>query len=169
MEQKELSGWLLMRYADGKLPLRVTHNDTKLNNVLLDANTHAPLCILDLDTVMPGLAAYDFGDAIRFGAAVYGEDAPTNRMDFTLFTQYTKGFLEGAPNLTQHELDSLPMGAFLMTLELAVRFLADYLDGDRYFRIAFPEHNLARAKNQLALAMDIKEKLPQMEEIIRSL
>ena len=166
MEQKPLAGTLL---EDDRLPLRVTHNDTKLNNVLLDARTHAPLCVLDLDTVMPGLSAYDFGDAIRFGAAVYGEDAPENRMDFTLFTQYAQGFLEGVPNLTDAEIRALPMGAFLMTLELAVRFLTDYLDGDRYFRISYPEQNLDRAKNQLMLAKDIKEKLPKMEEIIQSL
>ena len=118
---------------------------------------------------MPGLSAFDFGDAIRFGAAVAGEDAATNSMDIALFTQYTKGFLEGAPNLTEEEILALPMGAFLMTLEVAVRFLTDYLDGDRYFRIAFSNHNLIRAKNQIALAKDIKEKLPLMAEIIKTL
>lgn len=166
MEQKPLASSLLENKA---LPLRVTHNDTKLNNVLLDTETHAPLCVLDLDTVMPGLSAYDFGDAIRFGAAAYGEDAPENHMDFTLFTQYAKGFLEAAPNLTEDEIQALPMGAFLMTLEVGVRFLTDYLDGDQYFRIAYPTQNLDRANNQLMLAKDIKEKLPEMAQIIQTL
>ena len=166
MEQKPLAGVLLENH---QLPLRVTHNDTKLNNVLLDRETRQPLCILDLDTVMPGLSAFDFGDAIRYGAAVAGEDAATNSMDIERFTQYTKGFLEGVPNLTEAEILALPMGAFLMTLEVGIRFLADYLDGDRYFRVAFSEHNLIRAKNQLMLAKDIKSKLPLMADIIEKL
>jgi Ser/Thr protein kinase RdoA (MazF antagonist) len=147
----------------------VTHNDTKLNNVLFDCDTREPLCILDLDTVMPGLSAYDFGDAIRYGAATDREDATENHMDIGLFTQYAKGYLKAVTNLTPQEVDALPMGAFLMTLEVGVRFLTDYLDGDRYFRIAYPQHNLDRAKNQLALAKDIKQKLPLMEEVLHSL
>lgn len=169
MEQKPLAGTLLALLEEGKLPLRVTHNDTKLNNVLLDDDTREPLCILDLDTVMPGLSAYDFGDAIRYGAATDREDAENNHMDPELFTQYTKGYLSAVKNLTAEEIKALPMGAFLMTLEVGIRFLADYLDGDRYFRIAHPEHNFIRACNQLALAKDIKEKIPLMESIIQSL
>lgn len=169
MEQKALAGTLLEQQAAGKLPLRVTHNDTKLNNVLFDCDTREPLCILDLDTVMPGLSAYDFGDAIRYGAATDREDATENHMDIGLFTQYAKGYLKAVTNLTPQEVDALPMGAFLMTLEVGVRFLTDYLDGDRYFRIAYPQHNLDRAKNQLALAKDIKQKLPLMEEVLHSL
>lgn len=169
MEQKALAGTLLAMQAEGKLPLRVTHNDTKLNNVLLDCDTRAPLCILDLDTVMPGLSAYDFGDAIRYGAATNREDSKENHMDLELFTQYAKGYLKAANNLTPAEIEALPMGAFLMTLELGIRFLTDYLDGDRYFRISYPEQNLDRAKNQLALAADIKKKLPQMEAVLHSL
>ncbi len=160
-----------MREA-GELPLRVTHNDTKLNNVLLDRATRKSLCILDLDTVMPGLSVYDFGDSIRFGAATAPEDEPDTgkmKLDLRRFAVYTKGYLEAATCLTEREVAMLPMGALVMTMEVAARFLKDYLDGDKYFKVAYPEHNLVRAKAQIALARDMLAKLPEMENIVAQL
>lgn len=165
-EKEELAGTLQKMREEDQLPLRVTHNDTKLNNVLLDEITRKPLYVLDLDTVMPGLSAYDFGDGIRFGAAAKGEDADHNEIDLTLFEMYAKGYLEAAKDLTEEEIQVLPLSAFIMTLECGMRFLSDFLDGDRYFGISYPEQNLHRAKNQLMLAADIEKKLPQMEQII---
>ena len=151
------------------LPLRVTHNDTKLNNVLLDKVTRKSLCVLDLDTVMPGLSAYDFGDSIRFGAATAAEDERDTskmEMDLHLFEVYTRGFLEAATNLTDEELKALPMGAYTMTLEVATRFLKDYLDGDVYFSVKYPEHNLVRARTQIKLVADMETKLADMDAIV---
>lgn len=167
--QETLAGTLQRMQDAGQLPLRVTHNDTKLNNVLLDSKTRTPLCVLDLDTVMPGLSAFDFGDAIRFGAAKNKEDASSNGIDLYLFEMYTRGFLQEAQGLTEKELSVLCLGAFVMTLEVGMRFLTDYLDGDRYFKTGYPEQNLHRARNQLALAADILDKLPQMEEILQKI
>lgn len=153
----------------GALPLRVTHNDTKLNNVLLDRKTRKSLCVIDLDTVMPGLSAHDFGDSIRFGAATAAEDEPdTAKMGLSLhlFEVYAKGFLEAAGALTDAEVAALPMGAYVMTMEVAVRFMTDYLDGDRYFKTAYPTHNLVRARSQMALAADMEAKWEQMERIV---
>ena len=154
----------------GELPLRVTHNDTKLNNVLLDRNTRKSLCVLDLDTVMPGLSVHDFGDAIRFGAATAAEDDPDPskmKLDLQMFEVFTKGFLETASELTEKELEMLPMGALTMTLEVGIRFLKDYLDGDLYFRTAYPEHNLVRARTQLALVADMQKKWEDMNRIVK--
>lgn len=154
----------------GELPLRVTHNDTKLNNVMLDADTGEGLCVLDLDTVMPGLAVTDFGDAIRFGASTAEEDERDLSkvwIDLTLFEAYTKGYLETCGNsLTPTEIEMLPLGAKTMTLECASRFLADYIDGDIYFRTEYPDHNLVRCHTQMKLAADMERKWPQMIEIV---
>ena len=153
----------------GELPLRVTHNDTKLNNVLLNNDTHKPLCVLDLDTVMPGLSAYDYGDSIRFGAATAAEDEPDAskmKLNIDLFRIYTKGFLEAAPSLTEAEVSVLPLGAFTMTLECGSRFLKDYLDGDKYFRTAYPEHNLIRARTQMAMCADMLKHWDEMTSIV---
>ena len=170
LEREEKGGILQKMLTAGILPLRVTHNDTKLNNVLLDTKTRKSLCVLDLDTVMPGSSLYDFGDSIRFGAATAVEDEPdTSKMtlDLHLFEVYTKGFLEAAPSLTNMEVSMLPLGAYVMTLELAVRFLKDYLDGDLYFsKIAYPEHNLVRARSQMALVADMEKKWTQMNLIV---
>ena len=165
-QQEELAGTLERMRKENRLPLRVTHNDTKLNNVLLDRETRKPLCVLDLDTVMPGLSGYDFGDGIRFGAATGKEDDDHNSLDLELFSQYAKGYLDGATNLTEQEIAVLPLSAFIMTLECGMRFLTDYLEGDHYFRTHFAGQNLVRARNQLGLAADILHKLPQMEAII---
>ena len=169
MLERERQAGTLQRMLDrGELPLRVTHNDTKLNNVLLDKDTRKALCVLDLDTVMPGLSLYDFGDSIRFGAATAAEDEQDLSkmgLDLHLFEVYTKGYLEAA-NLTETEIEMLPMGAYVITLELAARFLKDHLDGDLYFKTAYPGHNLVRAKAQLKLAADMQDKLTEMNRIV---
>ena len=169
MEREELACTLQRLRESGELPLRVTHNDTKLNNVLLDKKTRKSLCVLDLDTVMPGLSLYDFGDSIRFGAATAAEDEPDAskmKLDLHLFEVYTRGYLEGATKLTEREVAMLPMGALVITLELATRFLKDYLDGDLYFKTAYPEHNLVRARTQIALVADMQAKWDEMNRIV---
>ena len=156
--------------ARGELPLRVTHNDTKLNNVLIDAKTGRGLCVIDLDTVMPGLSAYDFGDAIRFGANTAVEDEPDLelvRLSLPMYRAYAEGYLDAVGDtLTEAELRSLPDGARMMTLECGVRFLTDYLNGDVYFRVAYPKHNLVRARSQLTLLRDMDERFSQMQAIV---
>ena len=167
---REQEGGTLQRMREsGELPLRVTHNDTKLNNVLLDKDTRKSLCVLDLDTVMPGLSLYDFGDSIRFGAATAGEDEKDLSkmgLDLHLFQIYTKGYMEACPCLTEREIEMMPMGAKILTLELAVRFLTDYLDGDRYFKTSYPEHNLDRARSQMKLVADMEDKWADMNRIV---
>ena len=156
----------------GKLPLRVTHNDTKLNNVMLDAETRTALCVIDLDTVMPGLSVYDYGDSIRFGAATGDEDAQNLdkiEMSLELFETYTKGFLSACPGLTDMEIKMLPMGAKLMTLECGVRFLTDYLDGDHYFANRREGQNLDRCRTQFRLVEDMEAKWERMHEIVREI
>ena len=157
----------------GELPLRVTHNDTKLNNILFDEQTGAPVCVIDLDTVMPGYSVNDFGDSIRFGAntAVEDEtDLSRVKLDLNLFEAYAKGFLKGCNgSLTETEIDLLPIGAIMMTLECGMRFLTDYLEGDVYFKIHRPRHNLDRARNQFALVADMERRLDRMKAIIKGL
>lgn len=152
---------LMELLRQGKLPLRVTHNDTKLNNVMLDAETHKGLCVLDLDTVMPGLAAFDFGDLVRFGANTGAEDEKDlTRIGLSLdnYAQLLDGFLAACgDSLTDTEIASLPVGAKLMTLECGVRFLTDYLMGDVYFHIHRPEHNLDRCRTQFKLVASMEE------------
>ena len=172
MKWEEMAGTLERMKAAGELPLRVAHNDTKLNNVLLDKYSHKHICVLDLDTVMPGLSLYDFGDAIRFSASTAledEEDLTKVSLDMHLFEVYTKGYLEAVPSLTENEVKMLPISAMIITVELATRFLKDYLDGDLYFKIRNPEHNLIRAKNQITLACDMERKLPDMERIVAAL
>lgn len=157
--------------AKGEIPLRVTHNDTKLNNVILDAATMEPLCVIDLDTVMPGAAAYDFGDSIRFGANTAAEDErDLSRVSLSLplFEAYARGYLGACgAHLTAAEKRSLPLGAWMMTMECGVRFLTDYLDGDVYFAVHRPGHNLDRCRTQLALAADMERQAAEMDAIIR--
>lgn len=157
----------------GELPLRVTHNDTKLNNILFDAVTKKALCIIDLDTVMPGLSLYDFGDAIRTGANTGAEDETDLSkigLDLSLFETFTDGFLTGcAGSLTPLEIELLPMGAKLMTYECGIRFLADYLVGDVYFKIHKEHHNLDRARTQFKLVADMEAKWEEMAKIVRRL
>ncbi|MDE7341022.1 MAG: aminoglycoside phosphotransferase family protein [Lachnospiraceae bacterium] len=156
--------------ADGQLPLRVTHNDTKLNNILFDEKSRKALCIIDLDTVMPGLSHYDFGDSIRFGASTGEEDEKDLgkvELDLSLYEVFTKGYLEGCGGrLTDQEIEMLPMGAKLMTYECGIRFLADYLEGDIYFKIHRDGHNLDRARTQFKLVADMEAKWDAMREIV---
>ena len=153
----------------GELPLRVTHNDTKLNNIMIDDKTRKGICVIDLDTVMPGLAMNDFGDSIRFGASTAAEDEKDlNRVscDMERFETYTRGFLAGCGGkLTKREIGLLPMGAKVMTYECGMRFLTDYLQGDVYFRIHRPEHNLDRCRTQFKLVADMEDKWETMQKI----
>ena len=155
--------------AEGRIPLRVTHNDTKINNILFDEATGKGLCVIDLDTIMPGLSLYDFGDAIRSGAALALEDEKDLSkvgVSLELYESYVKGYLSScAEALTIDEVKHLAYGAWLLTFECGVRFLTDYLQNDVYFRTHYEGHNLVRAKNQLKMAQDIEEKLPVMNEI----
>lgn len=153
----------------GELPLRVTHNDTKLNNVLLDAKTRKALCVIDLDTVMPGSSLYDFGDSIRFGAATAAEDEKDlSKMEMSLdrFRVFTRGYVRACPGLTAKELELLPMGAKTMTMECGVRFLTDYLDGDHYFAVHRDRQNLDRARTQFKLVADMEKKWDKMRRIV---
>lgn len=163
---------LVKQQEEGTLPLRVTHNDTKLNNILFDADTGRGLCIIDLDTIMPGLAANDFGDSIRFGAATAEEDEQNldlMHFDISLYELYVKGYLEATKDvLTPEEIESLPWGARLMTLECGMRFLTDYLEGDTYFKTAYPEHNLVRARTQFRLVDEMEQQFEKMQEIVRN-
>ena len=170
LAREQEAGTLVNMLAEGKLPLRVTHNDTKLNNVMLDEATHKPLCVIDLDTTMPGLSLYDFGDSIRFGAATAAEDEKDLSkmvMDLGLYETYTKGFLSACPGLTENERDMLPMGAKLMTLECGVRFLTDYLSGDTYFRTHYEGQNLDRCRTQFKLVADMESKWDEMKRIVK--
>ena len=155
----------------GKLPLRVTHNDTKLNNIMIDNQTRKAMCVIDLDTVMPGLSIFDFGDSIRFGASTAVEDEvdlSKVSCSMELFELYTKGFIEGCDGkLTDFELEMLPMGAKVMTLECGIRFLTDYLEGDTYFKIHRPNHNLDRCRTQFQLVADMEEKWEIMKNITK--
>ena len=167
LAQEALACTLQRMRESGELPLRVTHNDTKLNNVLLDPVTREYLCVLDLDTVMPGLSLYDYGDSIRFGAATTSsEEDATISLDLHLFEVYTRGFLTAANNLTEKEMQMLPLSAVVITIELATRFLKDHLDGDHYFKVAHPTHNLERARGQILLAKDMLAKLDAMTAIV---
>ena len=161
---------MAMLLKQGLLPLRVTHNDTKCNNVLFDKETKKHLCVIDLDTVMPGSMLYDFGDSIRFGASTAAEDEidlDKGSMDLNLFSEYTRGYLEElGGSITEEELLLLPISAKLMTLECGVRFLTDYLQGDTYFKIHRPEHNLDRARTQFKLVWDMEQKMNKMNEIV---
>lgn len=157
------------KIADGTVPIRVTHNDTKLNNVLFDKDTNEGLCVIDLDTVMPGSLLYDFGDALRFGASSGNEDeTDLSKIWFDLekYEQFAKGFLSETANcLTDDEKTLLPLSALIMTYECGIRFLADYLNGDTYFKIHCENHNLIRCRTQLKLVADIEKKLDKMSEI----
>ena len=171
LDRKQDCKVLVEQQENGTLPLRVTHNDTKLNNILFDAETGKGLCIIDLDTIMPGLAANDFGDSIRFGAATAEEDErdlDKMHFDISLYELYVKGYLEATKDvLTPEEVESLPWGARLMTFECGIRFLTDYLEGDTYFKTAYPEHNLVRARTQFRLVDEMEQQFAKMQEIVR--
>ena len=159
-------------YRAGVLPLRVTHNDAKLNNVLLDKETRKALCVIDLDTVMPGFAGFDFGDAIRFGASTGAEDETDLSkvsLDENLFRAGAEGYIAGSRDtLSENEIRLLPSGAKIMTLECGMRFLADYIEGDRYFKTEREGHNLDRARTQIKLVREFERRKDSLEAIVRS-
>ncbi len=170
LDRADKCSYIIDGIKDGRFPLRVTHNDTKLNNVLLDESTGNGLCVVDLDTVMPGSMLYDFGDSIRFGASSAAEDEIDLskvyvRLD--MFEAYTEGFIKGLDGaVTDDEIAAFPISAYIITLEIGIRFLTDYLNGDTYFRIHRPEHNLDRARNQFKLVSDMETKMNEMERIV---
>lgn len=172
-QYEEFGCTLCKQIEEGIIPIRVTHNDTKTNNILFDRDTLDPLVIIDLDTCMPGLACYDFGDTIRFAACTAQEDekdVSRMKLNLELFRAYTQGYLsETATMLSAAEIESLATGAAVITLELASRFLGDYLEGDKYFRIDYPGHNLVRAKAQLALFKDMMLHMEDMQNIVKEL
>ena len=158
---------------DGSIPLRVTHNDTKLNNILMDAKTGKAKAVIDLDTIMPGSMLYDFGDSIRFGASTAAEDEKDLskvHFDIELFKAYAEGYCGAVKNsITKREAELLPYGAYLMTIECGMRFLADYLSGDTYFATKYEGHNLVRCRTQFALAKEMEEQMAQMNAIIANI
>lgn len=170
MARKELAESIVKQLENNELPLRVTHNDTKINNILMDADTDQPLCIIDLDTIMPGACAYDFGDSIRFGASSALEDEKDLDkvyMKLDLFEAYTEGYMKAVgKTLTPAEAKSLAVGAMLLTYETGIRFLGDYLNGDVYFKTHRPGQNLDRARTQLKLVADMEAKFDQMQAIV---
>ena len=159
------------KLQSGDIPLRVTHNDTKVNNILMDAESGEGLCVIDLDTVMPGSLLYDFGDSLRFGASSAAEDeTDLDKVYFRLemFEAFAKGFLEEMSEcITKSEVELLAFSVKLLTLECGMRFLTDYLDGDNYFKIHYPNHNLDRARNQFKLVSDMEMKMEQANDIVR--
>ena len=173
LERENYCSRLVDMTAAGKLPVRVTHNDTKLNNVIFDKESDEAICVIDLDTVMPGLALYDFGDSIRFGAntAVEDEkDLSQVSINLEYFKAYADGFLSQAgDSFNKAEIDNLAFASLLMTFECGMRFLTDYLNGDTYFKTHYAEHNLVRAKNQFALVADIEKHMDEMNTIIADL
>ncbi len=170
-ERQDFYSVLIDAEKKGELPLRVTHNDTKSNNVMLDYKTRKALCVIDLDTVMPGYSVTDFGDAIRFGASTAAEDErDLDKVHFSidLFKAYTKGYMAGCDGkLKDTEIMLLPEGAKMMTIECGMRFLADYLSGDTYFKINYHDHNLVRARAQLKLVSEMEEKWEEMKKVVK--
>lgn len=170
-DREDFYGILEKEYESGRLPLKVTHNDTKLNNVMLDSKTRKPVCVIDLDTIMPGYSVNDFGDSIRFGASTAAEDEKNLdkvHFDIELYKTYTKGFLEGCKGtLTDVEKELLPVGAKMMTIECGMRFLTDYILGDTYFKTSYPEHNLIRCRTQFKLVSEMDDKWEEMYKIIK--
>ena len=171
--QRELASQLSNMLERGELPLRVTHNYTKINNVLFDRVNNQPLTVIDLDTVMPGLAMYDFGDAVRFAANTAEEDEKDLSkvsLDLDRFRAFAEGFIPPiASCLTPLEIDTMALGALTIAIELGLRFLEDYITGDKYFRTRYPGHNLVRARCQLELARDMQRKMDQMNAIVHEI
>ncbi len=171
LAQKDWISVIVDGLNDGSIPLRVTHNDTKINNVLFDKDTRKGLCVIDLDTVMPGSMLYDFGDGLRIGAASGAEDEQDlDKIWFKLdnYEQYVKGYAEElGDTLTDREIELLPLSAKLLTYECGIRFLTDYINGDTYFRIHRENHNLDRCRTQFKLVKDIDEKLCEMKAIVK--
>lgn len=169
--REEFTNILEESFAKGILPKRVTHNDTKINNVMLDKDTREPVCVVDLDTIMPGYSVNDFGDSIRFGASTAAEDErdlDKVHFDIGLFETYTRGFLKGCGGtLTEQEIMLLPEGAKMMTLECGMRFLTDYIDGDTYFKTNCKDHNLVRCRTQFKLVEEMEQQWDEMKKIVQ--
>ncbi len=159
--------------ADGSIPLRVTHNDTKLNNILMDEKTNEARAVIDLDTIMPGSMLYDFGDSIRFGASTAAEDEKNLDLvhfDISLFKAYAEGYCSAVKDsITEKEAELLPYGAYLMTVECGMRFLTDYLSGDTYFSTKYAGHNLVRCRTQLKLAGEMQAAFAEMQKIVKTI
>lgn len=170
LAREEIANYFCDLLRNGEIPLRVTHNDTKLNNIMIDNKTGKGICVIDLDTVMPGLAMNDFGDSIRFGASTAAEDEvdlDKVSCSMELFELYAKGYIEGCGGkLTKREIELMPMGAKTMTFECGMRFLTDYLQGDTYFKIHREHHNLDRCRTQFKLVEDMEKKWYTMQEIV---
>lgn len=170
MARKKYANIIVDGIAEGRIPLRVTHNDTKLNNVMVDNTTGKGVCVVDLDTVMPGSLLYDFGDSIRFGTNPSAEDEKDLSKvccDLVLFEEYVKGFLsELGDSITKEEAELLPVSAIIMTLECGIRFLGDHINGDVYFKIHRENHNLDRARTQFKMVADMESKFDKMKEIV---
>ena len=173
LERKDTLGKVVAGLADGSIPLRVTHNDTKLNNILMDAETGQARAVIDLDTIMPGSMLYDFGDSIRFGASTATEDEKDLskvHFDIELFKAYAEGYCEAVrESITEKEASLLGYGAYLMTMECGIRFLSDYLSGDTYFATKYTEHNLVRCRTQFALAKEMEEQMSQMNAVVANI
>ncbi len=172
-ERRRMMGSIVKMLEKGEIPYRVTHNDTKINNILIDRDTDKALCVIDLDTVMPGSSLYDFGDAIRFCASTAAEDEPdTSKISLNMraFRLFTEGFLSETNGfLSEEELRNLPLGVLVITCELAMRFLTDYMDGDIYFKVRSPEHNLVRTRAQMALLADMEAKYDDMCRMVEEM
>lgn len=172
-EREGLTDVLLDLQASGAIPERITHNDTKLNNVMIDNGTETAICVIDLDTVMPGLALYDFGDLVRTATSPAAEDekdVSKVRMQMPKFEALVGGYLSSAKGfLNEAEIAHLAFSGKLITLEIGIRFLTDYLEGDTYFKIKRPEHNLDRARTQIALVRSIEEQEEEMNRLVQHL
>ena len=173
LDRKHFTSVVVDGLADGRIPLKVTHNDTKLNNILFDKVTGKGLCVIDLDTVMPGSALYDFGDALRFAGSTATEDEKDlSKVEFDLekFKMFTKGFVDAAKDsLNDYEIELLPFSVMLMTYECGMRFLADYIDGDVYYKVHYDGHNLDRCRTQFKLVADMEAKEQQMKDIVKEI
>lgn len=171
LSEKDFYSVLYDNMAEGKLPLRVTHNDTKSNNVMLDAVTRKSLCVIDLDTIMPGFSVNDFGDAIRFGANTAAEDEKDLSkvsLDMEMFDYFARGFIKGCDgHLLESEIMLMPEGAKMMTVECGMRFLTDYLQGDTYFKTKYPRHNLDRCRTQFELVRDMNRHWQDMKDTVK--
>ncbi len=171
LENKKIGEMLVDLLDNNELPLRVTHNDTKCNNVIFSKDTNKALAVIDLDTIMPGLCCYDFGDGARSICSMTEEDeTDLSKVAFNLekFESFTKGYFKYLKNsVTQKEIETFAISVYIMTLELASRFLQDYLNGDTYFKVSMRKHNLVRTRCQIALCKDICKKLDKMNEIVK--
>jgi len=172
LSRRQEAGKLIALLERGELPLRVTHNDTKINNVMMDAATRTALCVVDLDTVMPGSSLFDYGDAVRGGASTGAEDEKDLSkvaLDLAMFESFTRGYLAACPELTALERELMPLSVKTIALELGLRFLTDYLDGDWYFTTHRPGQNLDRCRTQFKLVQDIETKWDEMQAFIATL